>query len=602
MLRRLSWIEALEPRQMLASDWQNSALVYDVDRSQSATPLDALLLINELNIAGPHAMPARQPEPGELLSDVNGDHWLSALDALLVVNALNAFSNQMPMIVGGLAPASDPNSNGVVLTDNVTINGQALGGSIVTAFRDAAQEPLGSTVADTGGRFAIQLPVDEGLQTLHLVAQDPLGRQADMQLEVRRGNTIQDWNAAALDIVRQWTTLSNDPYPNRIVTAQPPIVARNLAMIHIAMFDAANAVTGTYTPYRVNLPPQTDASPSAAAASAAYEVAKALYSAPDELNVWQASLNETLAQETDPAARDRGIELGRQVGQAILADRAGDMNVTATYQSTDEVGHWRRTPPGYLPPTLPQWPLVKPFAMTSGAEMRPAPPPSLDSPEYAAAVDQVMRLGAYQSTERTADQTEIALFWADGGGTYTPPGHWNAIATDVTLAQKTNLLDTARTFALTNIAMADAGIAAWDAKYDYDVWRPIDAIRQADIDGNPATQSDPTWMPLITTPPFPSYISGHSTFSGAASSVLAALFGDNVAFDSTADGHTAPEQRPLDPSQVVTRHFTSFSQAAEEAGISRIYGGIHYSFDNTAGLECGRQIGTAVIDRLMRAK
>ena len=172
--------------------------------------------------------------------------------------------------------------------------------------------------------------------------------------------------------------------------------------------------------------------------------------------------------------------------------------------------------PDFLPPLLPQWPNVTPFAMTSGSQFRPAAPPALDSAEYAANVDEVMRLGGLNSTTRTADQTAIALFWADGGGTFTPPGHWNQIAADVSLERGNTLAERARLFALLNIALADAGISAWDAKYAFDLWRPIDAIRRGDTDGNDATIADPTWTPLLKTPPFPTYTSGHSTFSGAA--------------------------------------------------------------------------------------
>ncbi len=605
MRRRLcEIIEKLEPRNMLASDWQNPLLIRDVDGSQQVTPLDALLVINDLRTAGSRKLPARAPQPGEPRCDVNGDSWLSPQDALLVINALNSFRNRQPMIVGGLTPASDPNNNGIVLQEQVTISGQSLARSVITATLagdNSNSSPMGSVVADANGRFVVNLTVAEGLQTLQLAARDELGRSAELQLEIRRGNTIQDWNAAALDIVRQWTTLSNDPYTNRIVTSQPPMVARNLAMIHVAMFDAVNAVTGQYQAYKIDMPLQTEASPSAAAASAAFEVAKTLYAASDEVAVWQASLNETLSQETDPTARELGVALGKTVASAILADRANDgIKLSSSYKLVPEIGHWQRTFPDYLPPLLPQWPNVKPFAMTSGNEFRPASPPSIGSPEYAAAVDQAMQLGGFQSTQRTAEQTEIALFWADGGGTATPPGHWNSIATDVTLARGTNLLDTSRTFALMNIAMADAGIAAWDAKYYYDLWRPIDAIRQADHDGNAQTSGAATWIPLLKTPPFPTYTSGHSSFSGAASAVLANLFGDQVAFDSQADGHSAPEVRPLDPSQITTRHFASFSQAAEEAGMSRVYGGIHFNFDNTAGLEMGRQIAAAVVFRVLK--
>ena len=365
------------------------------------------------------------------------------------------------------------------------------------------------------------------------------------------------------------------------------------------MFDAANAVTGQYHAYRVDLPPQVGASESAAAAAAAFEVAKSLYSAVDEIAVWQASLDETLAQVPDGTAKTLGIELGQRVGKAILADHINDgAKGSSTYAPTTEVGKWRRTFPDYLPPLLSQWPKVKPFALTSGDEFRPVPPPAIGSPEYATAVDETMRLGGFQSSQRTAEQTEIALFWADGGGTATPPGHWNSIAADVTLHQGTSLLETARTFALLNIAMADAGIASWDAKYHYDLWRPIDAIRQADQDGNAGTLGDTAWIPLLKTPPFPTYTSGHSTFSGAANAVLTSLYGDHVVFDSQSDGHLAAEQRPLDPSQIVTRHFTSFNQAAEEAGLSRIYGGIHFNFDDTAGRSLGDRVGRAVLERL----
>jgi len=161
-----------------------------------------------------------------------------------------------------------------------------------------------------------------------------------------------------------------------------------------------------------------------------------------------------------------------------------------------------------------------------------------------------------------------------------------------------HLLETARTLALLNIAMADAGIASWEAKYHYDVWRPADAIRQADQDGNAETQGDPTWIPLLKTPPFPAYTSGHSTFSGAASTVLTHLFGSDVPFESTSDGHLAAEQRPLDPAQIVTRRFNSFEAAAEEAGLSRIYGWIHFYFDNTAGILLGDRVGAAAVSRL----
>ena len=243
-------IERLEPRHLMASDWQNASLIRDVDNSSLVTPLDALLIINNLNNNGTRELPPRAQHAGDMLYDVNGDNYLTPLDVLIVINAINSFGNSQPTVVGGLAPASDPNNNGVVLVNNVTIQGQTLANSLVTVSLDRSDSNPRVILANAEGRFSVDLPVTEGLQTVRLSARDELGRHSDKALEIRRGNTIQDLNESALDIVRQWTTTSNDPYQGRIVTAQPPLVARNLAMIHAAMFDAANAVTGQYDGYR----------------------------------------------------------------------------------------------------------------------------------------------------------------------------------------------------------------------------------------------------------------------------------------------------------------------------------------------------------------
>ena len=213
-----------------------------------------------------------------------------------------------------------------------------------------------------------------------------------------------------------------------------------------------------------------------------------------------------------------------------------------------------------------------------------------------------MRIGGASSASRTADQTEIARFWADGSGTASPPGHWNQITSDVLTTKQLSVIEQIRAMALVNFAMADSGIASWKAKYDYELWRPIDAIQNADVDSNPATQADPTWKPLIVTPPFPAYVSGHCTFSSAASVVLTRLFGPSVSFVSQSD--TASEWRLVsstEPSPKL-RTFTSFTQAAEEAGMSRIYGGIHFSFDNTQGIALGAEIGNFVANNALKKR
>jgi membrane-associated phospholipid phosphatase len=227
--------------------------------------------------------------------------------------------------------------------------------------------------------------------------------------------------------------------------------------------------------------------------------------------------------------------------------------------------------------------------MSGGSQFRPPAPPALTSADYASAFNEVKSLGSADSTTRTADQTQIALFWKDAAGTAYAFGHWNTIAEGVSAAQGLSLVDDARMFALLNIATADSLIACWDAKYTYNFWRPVTAIRYAgDNSINPATVSDPTWTPLIVAPNFPSYMSAHSTVSSAAATVLTSLFGSQYAFTVGSDGLPG-----------VTRSFSSFDAAAAEAGQSRIYGGIHFQFDNQYGLATGQALGQFVSQNLL---
>ena len=199
-------------------------------------------------------------------------------------------------------------------------------------------------------------------------------------------------------------------------------------------------------------------------------------------------------------------------------------------------------------------------------------------------------IGSATSSTRTAEQSNIALYWAGATGTSTPVGHWNRIAQTVAESQGNTLEENARLFALVGIAQADAFIACWDNKYHYDHWRPVTAIRAAETDGNPDTVADPNWSSFITTPNHPSYLSGHSSMSGASGAVLADFFGtDNISFTSSAEGVSVPD-----------RTFTSFSQASQEAADSRLYGGIHWSYDNEDGLALGRALGQHVFATQLR--
>src|SRR5262249_4418289 len=329
---------------------------------------------------------------------------------------------------------------------------------------------------------------------------------------------------------------------------------RSLAIAHVAIYDAVNGIARTHEPYLVPSAVATSASRVAAATAAAHQALLSLF--PNHIATFDTLHAAILAGIPNGPQKTNGITWGEFVASQILAARANDGS-TAIVQPPggSGVGVWIPTPPSFLPSLLPQWGFVAPFAMRSSSQFRPPGPPALDSQEYTADYEEVKQLGAAVGSTRTEEQTEIALFWADGAGTETPPGHWNSIAQEVSAALGNSVEEKARLFALLNLAMADAAICGWDAKYRYDFWRPVTAIREADQDGNPATDPDPNWSSLIVTPPFPDYVSGHATFSGAAATVLALFYGtDEVAFTSRSD---------FLPGAV--RSFSSFSQAAEEA-------------------------------------
>jgi hypothetical protein len=375
------------------------------------------------------------------------------------------------------------------------------------------------------------------------------------------------WDSAALDAIRTDNTA-------------PPIASRNLAILTTSMFDAVNSIYQRYQPYRVNLTAAPDTSPEAAAASAGYTVLSSLFPTRNFTSLY----NSSLASIPDGPGKTSGIALGQNVANQILTWRATDgWNAVYNYVPGTAPGQWRPTPPNNAPFLLPQWPEVKPLAMTSGSQMRQGPPPAMTSDAYTIAFNNVKNLGAATGSTRTADQTQIAYFWAGGSGTATPPGQWNVIAQTVAQGQNNTLIQDARLFALLNVALADAGICAWDMKRDYGLWRPITAIQQANTDGNPNTIADPNWEPLLSTPPFPTYVSGHSTFGAAAAVILKDFFGQDIPFTATSDDLPGVE-----------RFFSTFWDAAEENGESRIYGGIHFDFDNLVGLTAGAQVGDMV--------
>ena len=468
-------------------------------------------------------------------------------------------------------------ANGVIRTPNFVVQTQ-LSRPASVVYCD--QDVNGSFETHVGvtplGRSNFQLQADPGLNSYRFAARSgAFSQRAIRTVQVMQGNAVTEWNATLLQAI----TATGTP---------PPRASRAMAIVQGAIFDTLNAFQGGFQNYHTTLTPPAGANAEAAVAGAAYRTLSVLF--PTQTALLDAARTNALSFTVDGQAETDGYNFGLAVGQEFLDLRASDnSSLVVPYTPGSDPGDWVPTPAAFAPALLPNWPQVTPFTMTTGDQFRPDGPPTLDSSAWAAAFNEVKDLGSARSTTRTADQTEIALFWADGGGTHTPPGHWNVIAQDVTARNGQNLLQTARTFALLNYAMADAGIAAWDAKYEYNFWRPITAIRAANSDGNAATVQDATWTPLIATPPFPEYTSGHSTFSGAADAVLTALFGNQTFRAAT---HAFSNEM---------RTFTSFSQAADEAGRSRIYGGIHYEFSNVDAKAAGRAIGQQAVANFLEA-
>jgi hypothetical protein len=394
---------------------------------------------------------------------------------------------------------------------------------------------------------------------------------------------------------------------NTIATTRtaPPVAARAMAMVETAVFDAVNNIVHKYQNYSITAtaPIQANAAATAieaeaAAVEAAYTVLSSLFAS--QKTTLDAAHTSSLAAIANEQAKADGIAFGKYIADKVILSRVDDGSATTViYTAGTSPGDWQPTAvvansdgTSPAPAVLPQWGNVKTFGIPQAdvVNNRPAPPPALTSEQYAIEFNQVKELGAANSTTRTAEQTEIAKFWVDGAGTFTPPGHWNQIAQDVARDNFNSLVDNARLFAALDVSQADAAICCWDAKYTYNRWRPITAIRNADTDCNFNTTIDTSWTSLLTTPNFPAYTSGHSTFSGAAAAVLTSFYGDNYKFSTTGPGLPG-----------VTRSFTSFNQAAEEAGMSRVYGGIHFMSDNTAGLASGKKVGEYITANLFKA-
>jgi PAP2 superfamily len=390
-------------------------------------------------------------------------------------------------------------------------------------------------------------------------------------------NPAIEWNRTLLLIVRT---------PG----AQPATIhsTRNFAMLHAAIFDAVNNIDRDFEPYAVRHPHVSRrASAEAAADQAAHDVLISLY--PAFATTLDSELQQDLAQIPYGPDKADGIEEGQDVAAEILALRSNDGSaaILPPFVPKAQPGSYQLTPPNFAPADFIQWPQVTPFALARANEFRPGPPPQLTSEEYTLSFNEVKSLGLISSTTRTADQTQIGQFWNGNIQDF-----WNEIAQTAALAHHLDLAQSAHLFALLNITLADTTIAFFDTKYTYDLWRPVTAIQMANIDNNPQTDQDPTWIPLPTkTAPDPSFPGAHSATSFAAAEVLQLSLGDQIILDVTSESLSG-----------VTRHFTSFSDAAEEAGLSRIYAGQHFRFDHLAGERLGQQVARAVLSTVLQPK
>jgi membrane-associated phospholipid phosphatase len=405
-------------------------------------------------------------------------------------------------------------------------------------------------------------------------------------------------SATTPDPVLEWIGIMNDTV--LAGGTNPLVTSRVVALVSSAAFDAVNGIEERFQPIHVTAEAPRQASERAAAVQAAYAMLLKLYPAQsDSLTMHRDASIAAITMEK-PQSIAAGIAWGQEVADSIWDWRSTDgfnpppppfVGVLGLVGMPSAIGVWRPTPLVNAPGAGPQFASMTPWTMKRPSQFRPAPPPALTSSTYTADYNETKTMGVFSGSPRTADQSDLALFWAGNTALY-----WNRIASQIATAQNLSLSENAHLFAQLNLAMADAAIACWDAKYRYVFWRPITAIRGGDTDGNDATVVDPNWTPWLDalpagTPAHPEYPSGHSTVSGAAAFILEARFGDNTAFTVTSEVPIV---------KVNTRSFSSFSAATAEIADARVFGGIHYRNSCVQGNAAGRAVADYVLSHAMR--
>ena len=384
---------------------------------------------------------------------------------------------------------------------------------------------------------------------------------------VASGDAITEWNEKALAAATQAKQL-------------PFVATRTMATVHTAMFDAVNSVEGGYAPYKVKVSAPSGSSSEAAGVAAAHAVLLKLF--PDQSASLDAAYAASLSKIPDGNGKTTGIAVGEEVAAKTLALRASDgADVANTYRPV--------TAPGvYITTALPvgsQWGNVTPWVMERGSQFRPSAPPKLTTQQWTDDYNEIKDLGGKKSARRTAAQTDIARFW-----TMTGPGAWEPIVRQLAATPGRSLIQNARLFALVEMAGADAYISVFDAKYTFQFWRPVTAIRNGDMDGNDATTRDPVWEPLVDTPLHPEFPCAHCITSAAAAAVLESEFGAGPLPVLTMTSSTAPG---------VTGKWNTIKEWTEEISLARIYGGIHYRNSTVVGREMGKKIGERAVQQYL---
>ena len=379
--------------------------------------------------------------------------------------------------------------------------------------------------------------------------------------------TLLNANVAQADAVLDW----NEIGLAAVASSRPPDGARALSMMHVAMFDAVNAIEQKYRPYAYPAKGAKDTSSDAAAIAAAHAVLSKLF--PDQAQTFDSAYTASLAKLPESSAKAAGIALGREVGSQCLAMRTNDGAGGASIYKQ------KITPGVYTLTALAlssEFGKVKPWFMSEPTQFRPGPPPALTSAVWSHDLEEIRALGGRNSATRTPEQTAVARFWV-----VTGPASWNPVVRSLAKSQNLSLIENARLFAMVNMAATDAFVAVFDAKYAYEFWRPVTAIRY---------EADPGWLPLVDTPMHPEYPCAHCISSAAVGAVLQSQFGKQAIPTVTMTSPTAPG---------VTRSWTRIDDYVQEVSNARVWGGIHYRNSTQVGAQMGKAIGELAVTRFM---